>query len=259
MNKIAVIGAGNMGSAIIRGVCHKGIRVTVSEPDRAKLDRLMAESDCIDPAANNVSAVQGADLVIVAVEPAVVPKVMQEIGADLGSNTVVASICAAYTLSQLEAMLPPMANRPLLKVIPNTAAKVGHSMTFIAVSNVSGEDLDEALAVFATLGETAVVEEDKLAAATALCSCGLAFAMRYMRAAVEGAVELGLRPEDALRYEMATLRGACALLEQSGGHPEAEIDRVTTPGGITIRGLNAMEAHGFSAAVIAGLLAAGKK
>ena len=250
---IAVIGAGNMGSAIIRGVVAKGIAVTVSDADANKVKALMDESPLVKSAASNTEAVRGADLVIVAVEPSALPGVMSEIAGS--TQAPVASICAAYTLSQLADMLGH--ERPLLKVIPNTAAKVGQSMTFIAVSQPPIDPAHKD--IFATLGEVAVIEEAQMTAATALCSCGLAFAMRYMRAATEGAVELGLRADDALRWEMATLRGACALLEQSGGHPEAEIDRVTTPGGITIRGLNAMERAGFSAAVIAGLLAAGAK
>ena len=109
--------------------------------------------------------------------------------------------------------------------------------------------------IFEALGEVAVVEEKLLPAATALCSCGIAYAFRYIRAAVEGAVELGISPDDALHYVLQTLNGASALLEKEKIHPEAAIDLVTTPGGITIKGLNAMEANGFSAAVIAGIKA----
>ena len=94
-----------------------------------------------------------------------------------------------------------------------------------------------------------------MGAATALCSCGIAYAMRYVRAATEGGVELGIYPHKAKEYVLATLRGAVELLEATGNNPEVEIDKVTTPGGITIKGLNAMEAHGFTTAVIEGLKA----
>jgi pyrroline-5-carboxylate reductase len=109
--------------------------------------------------------------------------------------------------------------------------------------------------VFDAMGQSAVIEERQMTAATALCSCGIAFAMRYVRAATEGGVELGIYAHQAKDYVLQTLRGAVELLEATGNHPEAEIDRVTTPGGITIRGLNAMEAHGFTNAVIQGLKA----
>lgn len=103
------------------------------------------------------------------------------------------------------------------------------------------------------MGHAAVISEQLMPAATSLCSCGIAFAMRYVRAATEGGVELGIYPDKAKQYVLQTLRGAVELLESTGNNPEAEIDKVTTPGGITIKGLNAMEAHGFSNAVIQGL------
>jgi len=93
----------------------------------------------------------------------------------------------------------------------------------------------------------------------ALASCGIAYVMRYIRAASEGGVELGMYASDAKKIVMQTMLGAVKLLESTGNHPEAEIDKVTTPGGITIRGLNAMEANGFTTAVIEGLKASVKK
>jgi pyrroline-5-carboxylate reductase len=96
-------------------------------------------------------------------------------------------------------------------------------------------------------------------AATSLASCGIAYAFRYIRAAMEGGVELGIRADEAKSIVMQTLRGAVDVLEASGAHPEAEIDRVTTPGGLTIRGLNAMEAAGFTHSVIEGLRASTKR
>ena len=109
--------------------------------------------------------------------------------------------------------------------------------------------------IFARTGSVMTIEECLLPAATALASCGIAYAMRYVRASVEGGVELGFRAADAQRIVVATLRGAAALLDRPGTHAEAEIDKVTTPGGLTIRGLNAMEAAGFTPAVLAALRA----
>ena len=109
--------------------------------------------------------------------------------------------------------------------------------------------------LFDAVGKTAVVDERRLKAGMMLASCGTAFALRYVRASAEGGVELGLYPKEAVEAALQTVKGAAALLEARGTHPEQEIDRVTTPGGITIRGLNAMEEAGFTAAVIAGLKA----
>ena len=111
------------------------------------------------------------------------------------------------------------------------------------------------LHIFQELGDAMLVEERLMGAGMALASCGIAYAMRYIRAATEGGVELGMYARDAQRIVQQTLRGAVELLEATGGHPEEEIDKVTTPGGITIRGLNAMEQNGFSNSVIQGLKA----
>ena len=103
------------------------------------------------------------------------------------------------------------------------------------------------------LGQTRVVGEKQLRAGTLLASCGIAYAMRYIRAASEGGVEIGFRADDAKDIVLQTVKGAVALLQATGEHPEQAIDRVTTPGGITIRGLNAMEQAGFTKAVVEGL------
>jgi pyrroline-5-carboxylate reductase len=118
---------------------------------------------------------------------------------------------------------------------------------------------DAMVAIFSELGEVMVVEESQIGAATSLASCGIAYALRYIRAAMEGGVELGIRADDAKHIVMQTLRGAVDVLAANGTHPEAEIDRVTTPGGLTIKGLNAMEAAGFTHSVIEGLRASTPK
>jgi pyrroline-5-carboxylate reductase len=125
----------------------------------------------------------------------------------------------------------------------------------IAHHGASDEQVEQVKGLFSALGYALVVDEKMLAAGTALASCGIAFAMRYIRAAMEGGVELGFRPEEAARLVEHTVKGAATLLLESGVHPEVEIDKVTTAGGITIKGLNAMERSGFSAAVIDGLKA----
>ena len=132
-------------------------------------------------------------------------------------------------------------------------------MTFIASARSSSEADDSLLEVFNELGEAMLIEESAMAAATSLASCGIAYALRYVRAAMEGGVELGIRADEAKRIVMQTLRGAVDLLEANNSHPEAEIDRVTTPGGLTIKGLNAMEAAGFTHSVIEGLRASTKR
>ena len=109
--------------------------------------------------------------------------------------------------------------------------------------------------IFDELGGCLITEERLLGAGTTLASCGIAYAMRYVRAAAEGGVELGFKAKDATKIVLQTMEGAVKLLKATGEHPESAIDKVTTPGGVTIKGLNAMEHYGFSNAVIEGLKA----
>jgi pyrroline-5-carboxylate reductase len=108
------------------------------------------------------------------------------------------------------------------------------------------------------MGQTIITEERLLGAGTTLASCGIAYAMRYVRAASEGGVELGFKAGEAQKIVMQTMRGAVELLQATGMHPEAAIDLVTTPGGVTIKGLNEMEHAGFTSSVIRGLKAGAK-
>ena len=144
-------------------------------------------------------------------------------------------------------------------IIPNTAIATMSSMTFIASARSSAAQERELLDIFNELGKAMLVEEKLIPAGTSLASCGIAYALRYIRAAMEGGVELGFRADDAKHIVMQTLRGAADILAANDAHPEAEIDRVTTPGGLTIKGLNAMEAAGFTHSVIEGLRASTKR
>jgi pyrroline-5-carboxylate reductase len=128
-------------------------------------------------------------------------------------------------------------------------------MTFVVPVGASEKDIQTVTHIFNEMGNTLITDEQHLAAGTTLASCGIAYAMRYVRAASEGGVELGFKADDAKAIVMQTMKGAVELLEASGMHPEAAIDLVTTPGGVTIKGLNEMEHAGFTSAVIRGLKA----
>lgn len=250
-SKIAIIGAGNMGGAIARGLAARGMRVAVSNPSLPKLEALSSEWPSIEVTTDNAEAARGASIVILAVKPWLVGGVAAGLKDVIEAGATVASLAATVTVADLESMLPGVA---VARVMPNTAISLGCSTTFIAAgSRLSAESLSALSDLFAQLGSAYVIEERQMDAAMAVASCGIAYALRYMRAATQGAVELGLRPAEALSYVASTLEGAAALV-RSGSNPEVEIDKVTTPGGLTIRGLNAMEAAGFSHAVVEGLL-----
>ena len=264
--KIAIIGAGNMGGAVVRGLAEGRSVATsdiyVSNPSTAKLDALKRDYPTMHTTTDNRAVVADADVVILAVKPWKVEAVLEEIKPVLDyERQAVASMVGGLGFAQLDewldkgdGMLPATH-----LIIPNTAIATMSSMTFIASARSTASEEQELLDIFNELGCAMLVEEGLIPAGTSLASCGIAYALRYIRAAMEGGVELGFRADDAKRIVMQTLRGAADILDAGGLHPEAEIDRVTTPGGLTIKGLNAMEAAGFTTSVIAGLKASTKR
>lgn len=266
MIKVGIIGAGNMGGAIARGLAQSGKVVkptdlTVCCPVQSELDSIKNFCSDVVVSTNNEDALIDKDMVIVVVKPWLLDAVLSPLlpKVDYGRQILV-TVVAGATTSHLEELAKDYCATPaVVCAMPNTAASVHESMTFVCSKNASKEQVENVKAVFDELGETMIVEERLMGAGMALASCGIAYAMRYVRAAVEGGVELGMYPNDAKQIVMQTLKGAVALLESTGNHPEVEIDKVTTPGGVTIKGLNAMEANGFTHAVIEGLKASVKK
>ena len=252
-----------MGGAIARGLAASGFPpadIAVSSPRRSTLDAIAKSCPGITVSTDNRAVIKGADYIVLAVKPWVLPSVLDEIAPAIAfRDQTLVSLAAGISLEDIGKMLHRYSSdRSVFRAIPNTAMSVGASMTFVCHDNAGKQQVNDIVSLFDRLGQTAVIEERLIGAATALCSCGIAYVMRYIRAATEGAVELGLYPDKAKEYMLATMKGAVALLEATGNNPESEIDKVTTPGGITIKGLNAMERAGFTAAVIEGLKASAK-
>lgn len=256
--KIAVIGAGNMGGAIARGLAKGTLiqpkNIGVSDISQAGLDALLAAVPEITVTRSNVEVIKDADIVIVAVKPWLVESISKEIESKLDyKRQLIVSIAAGVSFDRLAELFDTRAT--LFRVIPNTAIDVLQSVSTISSHNASKEQEQLILSLFAELGRAFLVPETQLNAFMSLSSCGIAYAFRYIRAATEGGVEMGIYPHVAKEVVLQTLRGAIELIEANDSHPEVEIDKVTTPGGITIKGLNEMEANGFTNAVIKGLKA----
>ena len=252
--KIAIIGAGNMGGATALGLAAAlpEAAITVTAKHAATLERFAARG--LRTSLDNFAAARDAEVVVLAVKPWLAQGVLDELRPVLPGKVLV-SFVAGIPCAEILSWLEGSGVAGAYTVIPNLAVEVGQSMTFIHELCGTQETLAVVRGLFDAVGRTAVVDEKRLNAGMMLASCGTAFALRYVRASAEGGVELGLYPKEALEAVLQTVRGAADLLEAHGTHPEAEIDRVTTPGGITIKGLNAMEEAGFSAAVVAGLKA----
>lgn len=255
--KISIIGGGAMGTALAKGLIDSGAlkpgQITIANPHLDKLLPLNEEGVVIT--ASNIEAARNSDVVVLAVKPWVVESVIRELEND--ASVELKNVAVIVAGISADCLLGMFAGKPqnLSIVMPNTAMKVRQSMTFIVPVVGTTETV---ASLFSHVGRIGIIEERQIEAATALASCGIAYAMRYVRASVEGGVEMGLKASEAQEMVIQTLKGAAALLEQPGAHPESEIDKVTTPGGITIKGLNTMEKYGFSSAVIEGLKASRK-
>lgn len=253
--KIAIIGCGNMGGAIARGLAADNSfaannKLAVSNRSNGKLEKLKAEFPSVEISTDNKTVAADADIVIFAVKPWLLDAVVTEMKPALNSRQLMVSVVAGVPFEHLAEILTTDSVPVMFRVIPNTAIALGESMTVVAAENADDSQIATVTGIFDRLGKTLLLEERLMGAATSLGSCGTAFALRYIRAAMEAGIELGLYPEQAKTIVAQTVKGAAELLLANGTHPEAEIDKVTTPGGITIKGLNRMEACGFTNAVI---------
>lgn len=270
--KISILGAGNMGGAIARGLATgtivKADDLTVTAHTQTTLDRLGADVPGIHTTLNNREACEGASIIMLCIKPWLVQPVLEEIFPAIntmkqeGRTPLIISVAAGITFEQLHQMLGEESSDvySMARVIPNTAISIKQSPTLICF-NEKIEEAQKAIvkAIFDELGQAIIIDEAHMAAGTAITSCGIAYAFEYIKAAIQGAIELGFYPHVAKQMIDQTVQGAVALLEHNGSMPDAEIYKVCTPGGITIKGLNEMTAQGFDHAVISGLKkAAGK-
>ncbi len=265
--KITIIGAGNIGGAIAGGLAKghmfKASDITCTAQSQETLDRIAKINPEFKITSDNVEAVKSADIIVIAVKPWRVEEIIDQIKGVLNyDKQIILSVAAGITFDQLNSYLTKnsgfdecLATPTIFRIMPNTAIEVLSSMTFVAARNASQEQTELVLNIFNELGNSMLVEERLMGAGTALASSGIAFALRYIRAAIEGGVELGFYPKQAQEIVVHTVKGAVDLLLENKSNPEAEIDRVTTPGGITIKGLNEMELSGFTSSVIRGLKA----
>ena len=255
--KIAIIGAGSMGGALAKGFVKSGFEkpsnINVTTAGQGSADTWKKAGYSAYTSEFNIDAVLGADIVILAVKPWLASKVLKEI-VFMKSQTVV-SVMAGVGKAELSSAFNNNIPGALYLAMPNIAAANCQGVTFLAPAwdNIGGGE--KVTEMFEAVGRVFLTDEKHLGAGTALASCGIAYALRYLRAATEGGVQLGFKADVAREIVAQTLAGAVSLLESEKVHPEELIDRVTTPGGLTIRGLNAMEEAGFTNAVIKGLLA----
>jgi pyrroline-5-carboxylate reductase len=257
-SKIAILGAGNIGSAVARGIVSAGLAapgdIIMTRRQGDHLAQFAREGFLA--CADNRDAVDKAGLLVIAVTPQQLNVLLAEIAPQVkpGRHTVV-SLVSGASIAEIRQKLP--AGVTVIRAMPNTAIAIRQSMTCISGSESS--ELETVKRLFEGLGKVVVIDEELMVPATALCACGIAFFLRAIRAASQGGIEIGFHAEDALLMAAQTARGAASLLVEGGSHPEREVDRVTTPQGCTISGLNQMEHNGFSSALIKGIVTSAEK
>jgi pyrroline-5-carboxylate reductase len=259
MEKIAIIGGGNLGASMAEGFLRSG-RISPSDliVTRRRIHLLeKLEARNITITSHNTDAVKQAEIIILCVKPMQADKVLEEIAPLLDPSKHI--LISAVTGISFENIQKWTNNVPLFRVMPNTAVSISESMTCIAFREDSGSHPEKVLALFSLLGRTMVVNEELMEASTVLAACGIAYALRFLRAMTQGGIEIGFSSEMAQLIASQTLRGAAGLVLDTGNHPEKEIDKVTTPMGVTISGLNEMEHNGFSSALIKGIITSFKK
>lgn len=252
--KTAILGSGNIGMSLARGL----VKAQYCQPQditltRRSLHHLSAQSESgYQVSDQNFDAVVNSSVIILAVLPQQLDTLMAQIKDAIDpARHVVISIISGVSCANIKAKLGN--DVQVIRVMPNTAIAIGQSMTCIASDNASADNIVEVTKMFETVGSVIQINEDLMTSATALCACGIAFFLRAIRAASQGGIEIGFHSDEALKMAIQTAKGAADLLLLMNSHPEHEIDKVTSPKGCTIAGLNEMEHQGFSSSLIKGI------
>jgi pyrroline-5-carboxylate reductase len=252
--KIAIIGGGNLGSAIAQGLLKSGFSqpadLTVTKRNIAALSELQALG--VQTISDNEAAIRQSEIIVVALKPYNVREVLSGVKKAFDpTRQVLISVITGVSIDDLEQIAG--AGMPVVRAMPNTAIAIQESMTCICSKNVPPAQEAYIKEMFDQLGVAVIIDEKLMDAATILGACGTAFALRYIRANIQGGIEIGFDAKTANLIAAQTVKGAAELLIKENRHPEEEIDKVTTPKGCTIAGLNEMEHQGFSSSLIKGI------
>lgn len=258
--EIAILGAGNLGTSIATGLVesgkYKADSIALTRRRIALLETYKDQGFYVTK--SNEEAIKRSEVIILAVEPSQIDELLKQIGPFLDPEKhLLISVVTSVEISYIKSIVSDKVH--IVRAMPNTAIAIGESMTCICTDSDNNDVLETTTEIFNTVGKTVTILEEQMTAATALCACGIAFFLRSIRAASQGGIEIGFHADEALKMAAQTAKGAATLLADKDNHPEFEIDRVTTPRGCTIAGLNEMEHRGFSSAMIKGILHSAKK
>ena len=251
--RVGFIGAGNMASALVRGLLHGGAflspnQICVSATTRARLERLVDEYTGLVTTLSNAEVCAFGDMIVLAVKPQIVDKVLAQIAPHFRKGSVLVSVAAGVSTAAIEARLP---GARVVRAMPNTAATVLAGATALcAGAHASEEDVRMAEQLFSLVGRTVVLDESLMDAVTGLSGSGPAYLMLIIEALADGGVKVGLHRDTALMLAAQTVYGSAKLLLETGEHPGRLKDMVTSPGGTAIAGLHTLEAGGLRTTLI---------
>lgn len=259
--RIGIIGAGKIGSAIARGIIHAGLvkpeSVMASDVSDALRQAVVQELG-VKATVNNRELCDFSDIVILAVKPQIVDPVAREIAKNLGHSKLLVSVAAGVPLVRIETQLEPGAR--VVRVMPNIPCVVGAGAAgFAAGAHATAADLEKVGAILNSFGVGMSVEEKYLDAVTGLSGSGPAYVFLFMEALADGGVQMGLSREVALKLALQTVYGAARLALESRRHLGELKDEVASPGGTTIAGIYALEKGGFRGTVMEAVASATRR
>jgi pyrroline-5-carboxylate reductase len=248
--KTHIIGGGNLGVAIALGIVKytTNNQVTVTKRNTDTISYLQEKG--IEISNNNAHNIQQADIIVLTVKPHQTETVLKEISDKIQNKTIISAV-SGVSINTIQNIVGN--SHAVIRIMPNIAIQFGESATCISFEEKDKTEAQKVISLFQQLGTAPVIEEKLMDAATVLGACGTAYALRYIRASMQAGIEIGFDAQTALAIAAQTAKGAAKMLLEEKVHPEQLIDRVTTPQGCTIVGLNEMEHQGFSSSLIKGI------
>jgi len=259
-NRVAIIGCGNIGLSLLQGLMQDAqtdaSTLTVTRRNTEELEYLQKYG--VNVITDNRKAVHDSDLVIIAVKPYNIVGILDEIKDQLNpAKHILVSVTAGVSIRDIQDQIK--VKLPVFRAMPNISASVGKSVSCISYGEASKNEIESVRHLFNNMGTTMIIDEELMQSATILGACGVAYVLRFIRAMIQGGIQIGFDAKTASEIVTQTVKGAAELLIQRQVHPESEIDKVTTPKGCTIVGLNEMEHNGFSSSLIKGIVASYEK
>ena len=259
-NRVAIIGCGNIGISILQGLLKQQTipskNITATRRNIEELASLKGSG--VKLTSDNIAAIKESDLIIIAVKPYNIVNVLEELKDHLNTGKhLLISVTAGMTINKIQEVIGTKV--PVFRAMPNISASVGTSVTCLCHNGAKSEEIELVKHLFDIVGTTMTIDEDLMESATVLGACGIAYVLRFIRAMIQGGIQIGFDAATAGAIVNQTVKGAAELLIERHQHPEFEIDKVTTPKGCTIVGLNEMEHNGFSSSLIKGLVASFEK